>query len=61
MKAMLYHEYGSPEKLELSDIEIPTVKDDDVLVQVHAASVNWIDWHFLTGTPFLARLMAGRR
>lgn len=59
MKAMLYHEYGSPEKLELSDIEIPTVKDDDVLVQVHAASVNWIDWHFLTGTPFLARLMAG--
>lgn len=40
-------------------IEMPVVKDDDVLIKVYAASVNWLDWHFLTGTPFLARIMAG--
>jgi NADPH:quinone reductase-like Zn-dependent oxidoreductase len=59
MKAMVYHNYGSPDNLELQEIEMPVVKDDQVLVKVHAASVNWLDWHFLTGTPFLARLMAG--
>jgi NADPH:quinone reductase-like Zn-dependent oxidoreductase len=59
MKAMVYHNYGSPDNLELQEIEMPVVKDDQVLVKVHAASVNWLDWHFLTGTPFLARIMAG--
>jgi NADPH:quinone reductase-like Zn-dependent oxidoreductase len=61
MKAMVYHRYGSPDVLELQEIEEPVVNDDQVLVRVHAASVNWLDWHFLTGTPFLARLMAGLR
>ncbi|NIS51302.1 MAG: NAD(P)-dependent alcohol dehydrogenase, partial [Phycisphaerae bacterium] len=59
MKAMVYHNYGSPDVLQLQEIEKPVVKDGQVLVKVHAASVNWLDWHFLTGTPFLARLMAG--
>ena len=59
MKAMIYNEYGPPEVLELQEIETPVVKDDEVLVRIHAASVNWLDWHFLTGTPILARLMAG--
>jgi NADPH:quinone reductase-like Zn-dependent oxidoreductase len=59
MKAMVYHRYGAPDVLELQEIEKPVVKDGEVLVKVHAASVNWRDWHFLTGTPFLARLMAG--
>jgi NADPH:quinone reductase-like Zn-dependent oxidoreductase len=59
MKAMIYDEYGSPGNLELGEIEIPAAMDDEVLVEVHAASVNWLDWHFLTGTPFLARFMAG--
>jgi NADPH:quinone reductase-like Zn-dependent oxidoreductase len=59
MKAMIYHEYGSPDNLKLQDVDIPAVKDDEVLVKVHAASVNALDWHFLTGTPFLARIMAG--
>lgn len=59
MKAMVYHEYGSPDNLELGEVEMPAIKDDEVLVKVHAASVNWLDWHFLTGTPFLARFMAG--
>ena len=59
MKAMVYHDYGTPDNLELQEIKVPAVNDDQVLVKVHAASVNALDWHFLTGTPFLARIMAG--
>jgi NADPH:quinone reductase-like Zn-dependent oxidoreductase len=59
MKAIVYHEYGPPDNLEMQEIETPAAKDDQVLVKVHAASVNALDWHFLTGTPFLARIMAG--
>lgn len=59
MKAMVYHEYGSPDNLEMQEIDIPAVREDQVLVKVRAASVNALDWHFLTGTPFLARIMAG--
>ena len=51
MKAMVYHEYGTPDNLELLEIEMPAVVDDGVLVKVRAASVNWHDWHFLSGTP----------
>jgi NADPH:quinone reductase-like Zn-dependent oxidoreductase len=59
MKAMVYYDYGPPDNLEMQEIEVPAVKADQVLVKVHAASVNALDWHFLTGTPFLARIMAG--
>ena len=59
MKAMVYYEYGSPDVLELGEIDVPAVQDDEVLVKVHATSLNWIDWHFLTGSPILARTMAG--
>src|SRR6266516_545192 len=59
MRAMVYERYGPPDVLELKEIERPVVTDDGVLVRVHAASVNPFDWHFLTGTPYLARLGAG--
>jgi len=59
MKAIVYEEYGSPDVLELREIEKPTPKDDEVLIKVHAASVNAMDYRFLTGTPYLARIMAG--
>ena len=59
MKAMVYREYGPPENLEYLDLPKPNPGDGEVLVEVQAASVNWIDWHFLTGTPFMVRLMAG--
>jgi len=59
MKAMVYHNFGSPDVLELREIEKPTPKEDEVLIKVHAASVNAMDYRFLTGTPLLARLMAG--
>jgi NADPH:quinone reductase-like Zn-dependent oxidoreductase len=61
MKAIVYHEYGSPEVLELKDIDKPLVKDNDVLVRVHAASVNRLDSHLLRGRPYIARLQAGLR
>jgi len=59
MKAIVYHKYGPPDVLELQEIEKPTVKEDEVLVKVHAASANPADWHLLRATPFLARLTAG--
>ena len=59
MIAMVYEEYGSPDVLELREIEKPTPKEDEVLIKVQAASVNAMDYRFLTGTPLLARLMAG--
>jgi len=59
MKAIVALKYGSPDVLELVDIEKPTPKDYQVLLKVHAASVNAYDWHMLEGKPFLARLMGG--
>jgi len=59
MKAIVYEKYGSPDVLELKEIEKPTVQNGEILIKVHAASVTPLDWHFMTGSPFLARLMAG--
>ena len=59
MKAMLYRQYGPPGNLELREIEVPALQEGQVLVRVQAASVNALDWHFLTGKPFLARVMNG--
>ena len=59
MKAIVYQEYGQPDVLELKEIEKPIPNNDEVLIKVQAASVTPLDWHFLTGTPYLARIMAG--
>src|SRR5215211_7517465 len=61
MKAVVYHKYGSPDVLELTEVEKPTPKDDEVLLKVHAASVNPADWHLLRGKPYIARLQFGLR
>jgi NADPH:quinone reductase-like Zn-dependent oxidoreductase len=61
MKAIVYDRYGPPDVLALREVEQPAVKDDQVLVRVHATSVNPADWHIMTGTPYLARLSAGLR
>jgi NADPH:quinone reductase-like Zn-dependent oxidoreductase len=61
MEATFYHEYGSADVLELKDIDKPLFKDNEVLVRVHAASVNRLDWHLMRGSPHIARLQAGLR
>jgi len=59
MKAIVYEEYGSPDVLQLRDVEKPKPKDNEVLVKVHAASINYIDWQVLTGESFFLRLTTG--
>lgn len=59
LKAIVYEKYGSPDVLQLREIEKPTPNDDEVLIRIHAASVNAYDWHFLTADIFLIRLMGG--
>ncbi len=59
MKAIVYHEYGSPDVLKLEEVEKPTPKDNEVLIKVHAASINAADGYSLSGKPFLVRLDGG--
>ena len=59
MKAIVYRCYGSPDVLQFEDVEKPTPADDEVLVKVHAASVNPFDWHYMRGSPYVMRLGAG--
>jgi NADPH:quinone reductase-like Zn-dependent oxidoreductase len=61
MRAIIHTTYGSPDVLELQEIEKPDVPDDEVLVRVQAASVNPVDLYSLTGTPYLARILGGLR
>jgi NADPH:quinone reductase-like Zn-dependent oxidoreductase len=59
MQAVVYSCYGSPDVLELADIEKPTPADDELLVRIQAAAVNPLDWHYMRGSPYFMRLMAG--
>ena len=59
MKAIVYTKYGTPDVLQLKDVEKPTPNADEVLVKVQATSVNAADWHLLTADIFLVRLNAG--
>lgn len=59
MKAIVYHAYGSPDVLKLEDIPKPIPNEDEVLVKVHAVSVNSWDWDMLTGRPMEYRLLSG--
>ncbi len=61
MKAIVQNTYGSPDILELTDIDKPEITDDEVLVRVHAAGVDRGVWHLMTGLPYLARLAFGLR
>jgi NADPH:quinone reductase-like Zn-dependent oxidoreductase len=59
MKAIVYTKYGSPDVLELKEVEKPVPKDDEALIKVHAAAANPADWHLMRAEPFLARLENG--
>lgn len=56
MKAIVRTKYGPPEILQLKEVERPTPTDDEVLIKVHAVSVNRSDWETLRGTPLYARV-----
>src|SRR5262249_38886855 len=58
MKAIVYCDYGLA-NLKYQDIEKPVPNDDQILVKVHAVSVNPYDWHFIEGTPKVMRAMIG--
>ena len=61
MKAIVYTQYGSPDVLQLKEVEKPVPKDGEILVKIQAASANPLDWHLMRGAPFLARLAGGLR
>ena len=58
MKAIVQDRYGpAADALKLDDVDEPVVKDDEVLVRVHAASVHPDVWHVVRGLPYVLRLM----
>ena len=57
MKAIVCEKYGSPDVLEFKEVDKPAPGDDEVLIQVHAASANAKDWRLMRADPFIARLM----
>ena len=59
MKAIRYYTYGSPDVLQLQDVDMPAIGGDELLLRVRAAAVNPLDWHFMRGMPYLARLQSG--
>jgi NADPH:quinone reductase-like Zn-dependent oxidoreductase len=61
MKAIVYHDYGSPDVLRFEDVEKPAPGAEEVRVRVRAASVNPLDWHVMRGEPRLMRVMSGLR
>ena len=61
MRAVVYDRYGDAEVLCLEDVAAPVAGDADVLIKVHASSINPYDWHFMTGVPYFMRLLTGLR
>jgi NADPH:quinone reductase-like Zn-dependent oxidoreductase len=61
MKAAVCTRYGSPDVIQIADVEKPVPGDNEVLIKVCAASVNPLDLHAVRGTPYLARMIGGLR
>lgn len=61
MKAIVYRSYGSSDVLKHEVLEKPTVRDNEVLIRVRAASVNPLDWRLMRGRPYFLRMMLGLR
>jgi len=59
MKAIVYTQYGPPDVLQFMEVAKPTPTDDEVLIQIRAASVNPLDWRLMRGRPLFIRLMTG--
>ena len=56
MKAIVYHKYGGPERLQMEEVPKPAPGEGEVLVKVHSVSVNDWDWGLLQGIPYILRL-----
>jgi len=61
MQAIVYRGNGSPDVLRCEEIEKPTPAQDEVLMKVHAASVNPLDWRMMRGGPLVSLLSLGRK
>ena len=61
MKAVVYCDYGSPEVLKIDALEKPVPTDSQLLIKVHAAAVNPLDWHYMRGEPYIGRFGMGLR
>lgn len=61
MRAIVQDTYGAPDVLQLRDIDSPAVTDDGVLIRVHAAAINPLDWPVTRGMPYIARTDFGLR
>lgn len=59
MKAVVYRCYGPPDVLQVEEVAKPMPAADEVLVRIHAASVNPLDWHYMRGSPYIMRLGSG--
>ena len=59
MRAIIFRCYGSSQVLKLETVAKPVPADDELLVRVHAASVNPLDWHYMRGKPYIMRLSSG--
>lgn len=59
MKAIVCPKYGSPDVLRLQEVAKPAPQDDEVLIKIHAASINSRDWHLMRANPFFVRLVPG--
>src|SRR5262245_7564324 len=61
MRAVVHQQYGPPEVLRVTEVDQPVVTDNGVLVRVGAAALNPLDWHGMTGTPYVASIGGLRR
>jgi NADPH:quinone reductase-like Zn-dependent oxidoreductase len=61
MKAIVQDTYGPPDVMQFRDVDLPVIRDDEVLVRVRAAAVNPPDWAGVTGAPYITRTSFGLR